>query len=278
MPSKLLALDYSERIPASAIVQAGYKHVIRYLGNPDNWPKAMTEYEVMDLRNHQLIVHLNYEQTADFMLAGYNGGIHFATEARRWATSLGFSVLDTIYYSADFDANPTQLIAILDFLDGAAYQEKGKGFVGCYGGIKTIGAAINHGYGGWQAGAWSYGQRDSRAFAWQDQGTVTIAGVQCDVNELNSNYQQGTTTMSNTIPQSIRDKWPAIAGQFTGTYDDSIAIIWADAGARYAAQRADDIMNKLNELEPPQGVSLTANDIDAIATAVAKKLGSKLSA
>lgn len=272
------ALDYSERIAGNAIVQAGYGHVIRYLGNPDVWPKAMNESEVNDLRNHQVMIHLNYEQTADFMLSGYNGGISFAREARRWATSLGFSPLQCIYYSADFDANADQISTIIDFLDGAKSFEKDINLVGCYGGIRTIGQAMNYGFSGWQAGAWSYGHRDPRAFAWQDQGTVTIAGVQCDVNELNPNHQEENTNMSGTIPQSIRDKWPTIAGEFTGNYDDSTAIIWADAGARYAARRTDDIMAKLNSMPTVQGGTLSAGDIDAIANAVAKKIGIKLEA
>jgi len=85
--------------------------------------------------------------------------------------------------------------------------------------------------------------------------------------------------MTNPIPASIGQKWAEIASQFTGSYDDSTAIIWADAGARYAAARTDDIMNYLETHGTPSaGLSLTASDIDAIATAVVKKMSRDLAA
>lgn len=269
------AIDYSARLPGSAVRAAGFTEVFRYLGDPNNWPKAMTTTEVADLWRNGIRIHLNYEQTADFMLSGFAGGQTFSHEARKWANYLGFSVNEPIIYSADFDANDTQVNIILDFLRGAADSDGGINNVEVYGGFKVVNAALNLGYAAWQTEAWSYGKIDSRAMAYQS-GTVTINGVQCDLNTMMNN--QGGTNMSGTIPQSIRDKWPSIAGQFTGTYDDSTAIIWADAGARYAAQRADDIMTKLNTIAPTQGMALTAADIDAIANAVARKLGAKLGA
>lgn len=271
------ALDYTDRIPGSILRANGYQHVFRYLGDPSVWPKAMTVDEVADLRNHGISIHLNYEQAADFMLGGYSDGQSFAREARKWATHLGFSTSDLIIYSADFDVGNAQLNQVLEFLRGAADADGGKANVGVYGGSLVVTAAINAGYTGWQAAGWAYGRTESKAIAWQG-GYVYVGGVQCDINRMNDYYLQGATTVSGAIPQSIRDKWPAIAGQFTGNYDDSTAILWADAGARYAAQRADDIMDKLKTIQPISGTTLTANDIDAIATAVAKKLSRDLAA
>jgi hypothetical protein len=272
-------IDYTNRIPATAIKAAGYHDVFRYLGDPNVWPKAMTQAEATDLRSNGITVHLNYEQAADFMLGGYSAGKSFAGEARKWATWLGFPTDATIYYSADFDVSDAQVNEVMAFLQGAENVEGSKSKVGIYGGYKIVSTAINQGYGGWQASAWSGGQYDTRALALQF-GTVTVNGVQCDLNAMNPNYNVGGNTMSGTIPQSIRDKWPAIANQFTGTYDDSTAILWADAGARYAAWQTDNIMNKLNGITgaPAGPVNLTAADIEAIASAVAKKLAQDLSA
>jgi hypothetical protein len=272
-------IDYSTRLPGSAVKAAGYTHVFRYLGDPSVWEKAMTQAEAVDLQSNGITVHLNYEQTADFMLGGYAAGQAFAKEARKWATWLGFSTNDTIYYSADFDVSDAQVSDVLVFLQGAADADGGKSNIGVYGGFKIIRAAINAGYSGWQTRAWSSGEYDTRAIALQF-GTVTINGVDCDLNAMNpNNIPTGGSTVSGAIPQSIRDKWPAIANQFTGNYDDSTAILWADAGARYAAWQADNIMNKLNGMQAPGGpVNLTEADLDAIATRVVQKLSRDLAA
>lgn len=272
------AIDYSGKIPGATLRLAGYLHVFRYLGDPSAWSKAMTQDEVNDLRKNNITIHLNYEQTATFMLGGYAAGQSFAKEARKWATSLGFSSNVPILYSADFDVSDAQVSDLLEFLRGAADADGGKGNVGIYGGYKIVKAAIDQGYIGWQTYAWSNGQVETRAIAYQ-HGTIYVGGVECDINDMNPYYLQGVSNMSNPIPASIGQKWAEIATQFTGSYDDSTAIIWADAGARYAAQRSDDIMNYLETHGAPSaGTTLSAADIDAIATAVAKKFGKDLAA
>lgn len=271
-------LDYTGRISGATLRQAGYLDVFRYLGDPNVWPKAMTLAEANDLRANGIRVHLNYEQTANFMLGGYSAGQSFAREARKWATTLGFNSNTPIIYSADFEATDTQVTIMLRFLQGAADADGGIHNVGVYGEYQVLKPAIDQGYIGWQtnATAWSLGQVDTRAIAWQ-AGKITVAGVDCDLNAMNPSFLE-VVSMTNPIPVSIGQKWSEIASQFTGTYDDSTAIIWADAGARYAAARTDDIMNKLNAMPQVAGVNLSANDIDAIATAVAKKLSKDLAA
>lgn len=73
------------------------------------------------------------------------------------------------------------------------------------------------------------------------------------------------------IPSSIGSKWPDIAGEFTGTYDDSSAIIWADAGARAAALYARQARDTVNALaaRPAPGVSI---DIEQLAAAIAARI------
>lgn len=271
------ALDYTGRISGAVLRSQGYLDVFRYLGDPNVWPKVMVQNEVNDLRANGIRIHLNYEQTADFMLGGYAKGQSFAREARKWASILGFSNREPIIYSADKQLTPTQVNIALDFLDGAANADGGPDNVGVYGQYDLLKRAIDRGYIGWQtnASAWSNGQVESRAIAWQ-HGQIYVNGVECDLNIMNESLIHGGNTVSGQIPQSIRDKWPSIAGQFTGTYDDSTAIIWADAGARYAAQGVDDIKAMLRT--GGSNLTLTGADIDAIAEAVVRKLGAKLGA
>jgi hypothetical protein len=277
-------LDYTGRIPGIVLRNQGYLHVFRYLGDPLAWPKALTRDEVNDLKSNGIAVYLNYEQTANFMLGGYSAGQIFGREARRWATSLGFSSDTPIIYSADFDVQDNEVSLVLDFLRGVANEDGGISVVGVYGGYKIVKAAIDLGYIGWQTGAWSYGQVDPRAIAWQG-GLIYVNGVECDLNTMNSTYLQGSNTM--TIPSSISSKWPNLAGDFPANapFDASTALIWADAGARYTAYQADAIRadiaalsNRLDNLGATGSPNLTQADIEAIATAVVKKFAGDLAA
>jgi hypothetical protein len=279
------ALDYSGWIPGRVLRQANITHVFRYLGDPNVWPKVMTRAEVTDLKLNEIKIHLNYEQQANFMMGGYSAGKSFALEARKWANYLGFDANEPIIYSDDVQSNAAQVQTALSFLDGAASVDGGKSNVGGYGEYDFVKTAIDHGYIGWQTEAWSGGKFDSRAIAWQMGGQLTLNGNDADLNTMNSSYISAGGPMSNQIPPSIGAKWKPIAGEFTGSYDDSTAIIWADAGARYAAFMADQIWAKLETMTStpppvtqPVNLTLTEADYDAIAKAIVKRMGTDLSA
>lgn len=267
-----IALDYTSPIPGSVLRANGITTVIRYITNP-KWPKSLTPLEVKDLRDNGIRILLNYEETADFMLAGYQGGLRCAQYARSLATSLGFGVDEPIIYSADFDATDAQIPPLLDFLMGAEYQDRSRARVGGYGGYKAVKAFIDRGYVGWQTDAWSYGKRDPRAIAWQG-GTVTLSGVQADKNLLNPNYEGKNVP---NIPPSIATRWPQLAAEFPAgqTYDTDTAIIWSDAGSRYTAEQIDKVLEAIGNNSG--GFVLSDSDIDRIASAVVKKMAGDLS-
>lgn len=90
------------------------------------------------------------------------------------------------------------------------------------------------------------------------------------------------------VPPSIGQKWPEIAGEFVGQYDDSTAIIWADGGARAAALYARQARDAVNALagrvgSPNVDVQGLANalspllhpnvDVNALAAALAPHVG-----
>jgi hypothetical protein len=97
----------------------------------------------------------------------------------------------------------------------------------------------------------------------------------------------GGSTMP-AVPPSIGQKWPEIAGEFVGQYDDSTAIIWADGGARAAALYARQARDAVNALagrvgSPNVDVQGLANalspllhpnvDVNALAAALAPHVG-----
>jgi hypothetical protein len=276
------AVDYTSPIPGAVLKANGITTVMRYITNP-KWPKSLSAPEVKDLRDNGIRILLNYEETADFMLGGYTGGMRCAQYARSLANGLGFSPDEPIIYSADFDATDTQIPTLLDFLMGAEYVDKNRGRVGGYGHYGFTKTVIDRGYIGWQTDVWSAGKRDPRAIAWQGGGQITLAGIQADLNLLNDNYVR--TPMPN-IPPSIAAHWPQLATEFppNAVYDTDTAIIWSDAGARYAAEKADQILAAVQAIPtnpgstvPVSNIVLSDSDVDRIAVAVVKKMSGDLS-
>ncbi len=268
----MIGFDYTDRIAPAALKAAGAAVVSRYLSQP-GWPKNLTSAEAAELRAAGIPILLNYETDATFMLGGYAAGVTCARSARQQATALGAPGNARIYYSADFDASPSQTSIVVAFLNGAASVD-GASNVGVYGGLRVVQAAASVGYATWQTTAWSNGQWDSRALMRQTGVQQSVGGVGVDVNQIMNLGALGawgaTTTPTPTtggtvpaIPPSIGQKWPEIASQFVGTYDDSSAIIWADGGARAAALYAQQARDAINALAAK--VSGASVDVGALA-------------
>lgn len=285
----MIGFDYTERINPTALKAAGCSVVFRYLSNP-GWPKNLTLAEAEELLNAGIAIVLNYETTATFMLAGYSGGQAAAQSARSQARALFAPATTRIFYSADFDVQPGQVTTVLDFLSGASSVD-GKGEVGDYGGLRIVEAAI--GYASWQTAAWSGGQWARNNAAQQTGEQRTVGGVVVDVNEILDFNALGAwtreTTMSGTIPPGVRTLFPEVASQFEGTFDDSTAIIYGDAGARAAyvvAKEARDAIAALTAKMDPNAIAEAIMShismggsvtTEALADAVAKLFGQKLS-
>lgn len=104
---------------------------------------------------------------------------------------------------------------------------------------------------------------------YQYTSTYPLGNQKLDMNAFRGTLTELETlltlkghTMSTPIPAKIRDKWPTIAGEFSGTYDDSTAIIWADAAARYTAQQIDNTNAYLSQLT--SAVANVANRLDTL--------------
>jgi hypothetical protein len=269
-----IALDYTGKIPGAILKAAGYTEVFRYLTDldrPDLWPKGLTQPEVDDLRFHRIKVHLNRETTKDFMLGGYSKGLDEARKCRAWARRLGFADDEKIIYSADFQVNSAQQALIDEFNLGVAHED-GQENVWNYGQYSVVKRCLDLGYGGgWQiTNSWSWDanrqlQKDPRAYAYQLIGGVSVGGVDCDRNELNPNYKPEVIVAK--IPDTIAKRWPDLSGEFppNADFDDSNAIIWADAGARYAAKRSDEILAAVKAIPAGGATSISDADVDRIA-------------
>lgn len=183
----LLGLDYSGGRPGGkAIAAAGYGFVVRYLtGGGARLPgKLLTAAEYADLQAHTIAIVANWETTANRMKAGYDAGRNDARRADAALRRLGHPAGRPVYFSADFDATPSDQVAIDSYLNGVS-DVIGQDRTGVYGSYYVVKRCHGNGTArwGWQTGAWSGGQREPRAHIYQRIGTVTVGGVECDVNE-----------------------------------------------------------------------------------------------
>jgi hypothetical protein len=96
----------------------------------------------------------------------------------------------------------------------------------------------------------------------------TLQQLSAVINGTNTPTSAGGSTVP-AIPPSIGQKWPEIAGEFVGSYDDSSAIIWADGGARAAALYARQARDAVNALAARQAPAV---DVNALAAALAPHL------
>lgn len=270
----MIGFDYTDRIAPVALKAAGCQVVFRYLSNP-GWPKNLTLAEAQELHAAGIAIVLNYETSGTFMLGGYGAGQECARSARAQATALGAPATARIYYSADFDVTAAQVSIVMAFLQGAASVD-GAAEVDEYGGLRLAQAAAAAGMRPWQTVAWSGGMWEPRDVARQTGEQRYVGGVQVDVNEIEDFGALGAWMpggVMGTIPASIGQKWPEIAGEFpaNGQFDDDSALIWADGGARAAALYAKEARDAVNALAakvqaPP------AVDVKALAAALAPLL------
>lgn len=214
-----LGLDYAGGRPGgAAIAAAGYTFVCRYLtdGGPGLPGKLLTPAEYADLMAAGVAVVLNWETTADRMKAGYAAGVADANAAGMQALTLGHPSDRPIYFSADFDASPADQAEIDDYLRGAI-SVIGASRVGVYGSYYVCQRCLNNGTAtwAWQTAAWSGGQREPRAHLYQRIGTVTVGGVDCDVNEsAQADFGQHPTgdDMNPDQDAILRDIWSQLSG------------------------------------------------------------------
>jgi len=194
----MLGLDYSAGRPrGSAIRAAGYGFVVRYLDNGLGGHVFLNAGEVADLRSAGVAIGLVFEKklnppAPDRSTEGRGAGIADARAAQAQANACGLAGWP-IYLAIDFDIpdyapNSSDPRAKLgpcgDYLDGAM-SVLGRGRMGVYGGFYAVSRALDCGLAtyAWQTMAWSGGQVDSRINLLQRLGTVTVDGVECDVNE-----------------------------------------------------------------------------------------------
>lgn len=158
-------LDYSHYRPTMPSLRAhGISFVVRYM-LPDsmstsNPPKGLSLLEAQTLSNADIDIVCNFEFAPDGMARGASQGKIDANivlvELARCRVPKS-TPPRPVYFSADWDVQPAQVPAMLEYLKAAAAILRPAGFeVGTYGGLRAIKATFDAGYKwGWQTFAWS---------------------------------------------------------------------------------------------------------------------------
>lgn len=182
-----MGLDYAGGRPGGAAIRAaGYDFVVRYLssGGAGLPGKLLTPEEADDLRDHGVSIVSNWETYANRMVEGYDAGRLDAQTALAQVLRCGGRRDRPIYFSADWDATPSEQYGIDSYLDGAA-SILGRENVGIYAGFWPLSRALSAGKArwGWQTLAWSGGNLYEGRHLHQRIGFVNVGGVECDENE-----------------------------------------------------------------------------------------------
>lgn len=212
-----LGVDYAGGKPGgAALAAAGFSFAARYLtsGGPGLPGKLLTPQEYLDLQAHGIAVVANWETTATRMLGGFNAGVLDAQSAQAQLVVVGHPLDRPVFFSADWDATPTQQAPIDAYLRGAA-TVLGAQRVGVYSGYWVVSRCLDNGSAvwAWQAMAWSGGNVDPRAHLVQHIETVVVDGVECDVNQAQQlpDYGQHPLPTHEHRRERDMDELPATA-------------------------------------------------------------------
>ena len=215
--------DYAWYRPSNSQLKSnGVQFVCRYLSWLPNG-KVIDRAEYQNLLSQGVSVVLNWEYYAEDAIRGanhYADGQVQATEAERQRKALGAPACP-IYFSADFDATPSQQGAINSWLDGVA-SVIGRDRTGVYGSYYVVKRSMEAGKAtyGWQTYAWSGGNIYNSAHIYQYNNGIIGGQVDQD-RSLQDNFGQitpsggvstgGTTDVELSdqvsLPQSAVDRW-----------------------------------------------------------------------
>jgi len=146
-------IDYSDARPApSAIVEAGYDGVMRYLAPLPN-EKVLTAAEAKSLHGRKLVIGCQWESTATRAEGGIPAGKTDRGTAEAEAKKLKYPKACPIFYAVDEDAQWDQVADYFTGIDTAAGQHPW----GIYGGYYIVEACHRAHPKAliWQAVAWS---------------------------------------------------------------------------------------------------------------------------
>jgi hypothetical protein len=172
------------RTIAADLKSSGYTFACRYLV-PDG-SKRLTLNEAQILSDAGLNILTVYETAAGRAKGGAANGRIDGAASYKCATALNMPTTGIIYFAVDFDAQPSDMQSVADYLR-AARAQTGDYEVGVYGSFAVVEYMGKHDAckGFWQTYAWSpSGAVSAYAIVYQYKNDQTAAGISVDLNEV----------------------------------------------------------------------------------------------
>jgi hypothetical protein len=277
MTTMFLADFYSDQMSAAALIANGYQGASCYLSHEAG--KTALPSQVASYRAAQLVVSLNFEDTATNALGGYNQGVADCEFAVGLARNLGYPPGCVIFFSVDFPDVASQWAAVTAYFAGVS-SAIGEYMVGCYGGLATIDLIVGggHAHAGWQTAAWSgstlskyaalsqceFGQvfdgdRVEYPVAIWGIDTVPIPPVVVVTTVTNPNGSTTTTTTTNGVVTSTATTTPP------PMEDDDMQFLVEATGAQANKRGAQPGFWYVVGLTPPVKYPLSGGDPELVA-------------
>lgn len=173
-------------VTGAACQQAGVQFACRYLWQVGLGLKGMGGAEYADLRNHDILVVLNFEGGVNDVATGFAGGQAHAKAANAYADAAGCDPLAWIYYSIDESVPESAAVAYFQGLNSVPGRK-----VAAYGGqaAKQLMLAVMS-VGWWQSESRSFSVLwpDPAAHIWQNATSGHVGGTQVDWNVSQADY------------------------------------------------------------------------------------------
>lgn len=259
-----IVLDYTARIPPSALHDRGVLGVCRYLAPASDRWKIITLAEYRELEMNAIQVTLNWEHDARDWLTGTSGGKSHGEMAVFQARQLGYPKGRVIVGSCDFDivrgqwdmAGRAYAIAFAKAIRAGGYRP------GVYGPWDVLTWVRDEGImdAFWQAGmstAWSQGRNRNR---WPDahirqRSQFTLSGVQVDLNEILQLPLWGEEEGSDMSQKDVDDITNLLAaGYSTAGYADQdenpINDILSQYNLKALSEKLDTVLERLDTHAP----------------------------
>lgn len=237
------AIDTPSKVTATAaetLVKLGYTHVGRYLAEgPWAW-KGLTADEANTIKSAGLQIISIFEKgptSVSYFTA--DQAKKDAADAMKWAKNVGQPEGTAIYFTVDYDAQPGDFPAILNYFK--VIKDNLKGYViGAYGSYAVISFLQSQNVAKYlmQTYAWSSGKHCDCIHIFQYQCDKKLAGLDVDLNNLE---QLDVGAWGQTISATATTQGSGAIG--------NVKVICDDLNLRTAPSTSASIIRKLNNGE-----------------------------
>ncbi len=166
---------------AKALKAEGFDYVARYLGN--SW-KSFDKDEVQAIQSAGLkLISIFEKNSTKASYFSKSQGIADAKEAEGYAKAVGQPKGSAIYFTVDYDAQPTHMDKIKEYVAGLnqALVDYEVGLYGSYSVMQAVKGLVKY---HWQTYAWSRGKVADFIHMHQYENDIRVAGIGIDRNEI----------------------------------------------------------------------------------------------